>query len=95
MLRYREIYGTFHPPNAFVVPWTDDFPEEMWGFVLGETVSSIRTGRSYLKRREELEEMGFSYLAAVQVRPCIAPVQPLSGPYLTPYEWPPCRCAPA
>ena len=67
MLRYRELYGTFHPPIGFVVPWTDDWPEEMWGHILGETVSSIRTGRSYLKKREELEAMGFSYLANVQV----------------------------
>jgi hypothetical protein len=51
----------------------------MWGHILGETVSSIRTGRSYLKKREELEAMGFSYLASVQVHsaPRISPACPL------------------
>jgi len=63
MLRYRELYGTFHPPIGFVIPWTDDWPEEMWGHLLGSTVNQIRSGKSYLKKREELEAMGFSYVA--------------------------------
>lgn len=63
MLRYKELYGTYNPVNSFVCPWTDDWPEEMWNLSLGEIISSIRTGRSYLKRRNELEEMSFSYLA--------------------------------
>ena len=65
MLRYKELYGTFHPANAFVIPWTDDWPEEFWGYGLGSTVNQIRTGKSYLKRREELEAIGFSYLSAI------------------------------
>ena len=65
MLRYKELYGTFHPANAFIIPWTDDWPEEFWGYGLGSTVTQIRAGKSYLKRREELEAIGFSYLASI------------------------------
>ena len=36
MLRYKELYGNFHPPNNFVIPWNDDWPEELWGHGLGE-----------------------------------------------------------
>ena len=30
--------------------------------LLGDIVSAIRTGKSYLKKKDELQAMGFSYL---------------------------------
>ena len=66
MLQFYQMYGTFHPPNSWVVPWDDEWPEELWGYALGQTVNSIRGGHSYIKKREELEGMGFSYVSHLQ-----------------------------
>lgn len=66
MLQYHHMYGTFHPPNSWVIPWEDEWLEEYWGYALGQTVNSIRGGHSYIKKREELEDMGFSYLSHLQ-----------------------------
>ena len=36
LLRYKEIYGDLLVPRRFIVPWTQDWPEDTWGILLGK-----------------------------------------------------------
>ncbi|OWZ12238.1 hypothetical protein PHMEG_00014635 [Phytophthora megakarya] len=63
--RYYEIEGDSDVPSVFVVPTGDDnWPRLLWGFKLGQTVTSMRYADAYRAQRErsydELEEINFS-----------------------------------
>jgi hypothetical protein len=59
---YQDIYGNLLVPHRYVVIAGDvEWPEETWGMTLGAAVTSIRSGHSYLDKREELEGIGFDY----------------------------------
>ena len=62
LLRYKEIHGDMLVPYAFIVRADDvTWPEETWGMKLGRSAQRIRSGNIYVKRREELESIGFDY----------------------------------
>lgn len=52
-------------PTAFIVPESMDWPEEMWGYPLGERCNAVRHKGVYVKnhpdRRRLLEELGFCF----------------------------------
>ena len=48
-------------PHIYVVPWTSDWPEDMWDVKLGGRVYSIRKGQDHKEHRKELSELGFQY----------------------------------
>ena len=60
-IRYKELHGDMLVPVSFVVPEGTDYPPETWGIHLGRYTQEIRQG-AYLKpKRDELEEIGFSF----------------------------------
>ena len=61
LLRYKELYGNMLVPQSFVVPWTDEWPEEMWRVKLGRAVNNIRNGGDHKDKREELIAIGFVF----------------------------------
>ena len=65
LLQYKELEGDMNVPQSFVVPSDGDWPEEMWGEKLGNTVSMIRTCGQYVRGDEErkqwLEDNGFEF----------------------------------
>jgi hypothetical protein len=58
---YKEIYSNLLVPSKFVVPWSKDWPEEMWNLKLGWIVRNIRGGIQYSKYKEELIALGFDF----------------------------------
>jgi hypothetical protein len=63
LLNYKNINGDMLVPSKFVVP-ADDIKrpeEEMWGMNLGILVMNIRAGRSHVKKRADLESIGFDF----------------------------------
>ena len=58
---YKEIYSNLLVPQKFVIPWSKDWPEEMWDLKLGLTVREIRRKRKYSKYEEELIALGFDF----------------------------------
>jgi hypothetical protein len=59
---YQDIYGNLLVPHRYIVIAGDvEWPKETWGMTLGVVVTSIRSGHSYLDKREELESIGFDY----------------------------------
>ena len=42
LFTYKEIYGNLLVKQRYVVPWSIDWPEDMWGLKLGTLVSKIR-----------------------------------------------------
>jgi len=61
--RYKELYGNVWVGQKFIVPRNStDWPKELWGLKLGDTVRGMRTtGRwwkHHFKRRKEIEELG-------------------------------------
>jgi hypothetical protein len=62
LLRYQDDYGDMIVERSFIIPTDDEtWPEETWGIKLGNAVHSIRTGRGYKDKREELISLGFDY----------------------------------
>jgi hypothetical protein len=61
LLRYKELHGNILVPRNFIVPWTDNWPEEMWGVKLGYVVHNIRSGADTKVNREELIAVGFIF----------------------------------
>jgi hypothetical protein len=49
-------------PNRFKVPDDDvAWPEKTWNMTLGSVVNDIRSGHSYVDKREDLLSIGFDY----------------------------------
>ena len=61
LLQYKYLNGDMLVPQLFKVPKTADWPEETWGLKLGTIVSKIRSGDYHSRRKDKLEEIGFSY----------------------------------
>ncbi len=61
LLRYKELHGHMRVTRSFVVPWSRDWPEELWGLRLGNLVDMIRRGRSHKDKKKELEAAGFDF----------------------------------
>ena len=58
---YKEIYSNLLVPQKFVVPWSKDWPQEMWDLKLGRKVCDIRVGKQHAIYREELIALGFDF----------------------------------
>ena len=58
---YKEIYGDMLVKQQYVVPWSKDWPDEMWGLRLGALVNSIRCGKVYQNHEKELTALGFVF----------------------------------
>ena len=58
---YKEIYSNLLVPAKFVVPWSKDWPQEMWDLKLGALVKTIRAGQQYSNYKEELIALGFVF----------------------------------
>jgi hypothetical protein len=62
LMKYKELEGDMLVPQKFVVPEDDiTWPEETWGMKLGIVVRNIRRGNSHVKKRIDLENIGFNY----------------------------------
>jgi hypothetical protein len=60
-LKYKEIHGNVLVPRSLSIPWSESWPEEMWGVKLGSTVRDIRNNKRYSIHRDELIAIGFDY----------------------------------
>ena len=58
---YKELHGDMRVPQMFHVPWSAEWPQEFWGLWLGDVVHSVRRGRLYEDKHEELEDAGFDF----------------------------------
>ena len=60
---HKRIYGDMTAPVSFVVPSSEEWPEEAWGMTLGKTVSQIRSSNIFVdgnpERRQWLDDEGF------------------------------------
>jgi hypothetical protein len=62
LLKYKDLKGNMLIPQRFVVPVNDiTWPKETWGMKLGTKVDSIRGGKSWKDKREDLESIGFNF----------------------------------
>lgn len=61
LLKYLEIHGDMIVPQFFQVPWTDDWPQCMWGVRLGRLVDRIRQLHSHKDKRDDLMSIGFLF----------------------------------
>ena len=62
LLKHQELYGDMLVKTKFNVPDEDDeWPCDLWGMKLGQLVSSIRRGKSYAYKRDDLESIGFDF----------------------------------
>ena len=61
LFAYKEIYGNLLVKQKYVVPWSIDWPEDMWGLKLGNLVSKIRGNSQYKNHTEELTALGFVF----------------------------------
>ena len=59
--RYNEINGDLLVPQLFKVPTTDDWPESLHGYKLGQLVNSIRSKSAYESKHQILKDMGFIF----------------------------------
>ena len=60
-IRYKEMNNDMLVPVNYIVPSEPEWPKETWGVHLGRYTQEIRQG-SYLKnKKDELEELGFSF----------------------------------
>jgi hypothetical protein len=48
-------------PSLFVVLWTNEWHEEMWGLRLGDRVCHVRSGQIHKDHTDELASIGFNY----------------------------------
>jgi hypothetical protein len=60
-LKYKEIHGNVLMPQSLSIPWSESWPEEMWGVKLGLSVSQVRLGKNYRIHRDELIAIGFDF----------------------------------
>jgi hypothetical protein len=60
---HKRIYGNMTVKQRFVVPSSEEWPEETWGVKLGATVSKIRSANCFVdgnpERRQWLDDEGF------------------------------------
>lgn len=61
LLQYRKENGDMLVPRRFIVPRSDEWPEETWNMRLGDVVYNIRRGVNYLDKREDLVNIGFHF----------------------------------
>ena len=61
LTRYKEINGDLLVPRSFKVPSTDDWPESLHGYRLGQLVNSIRSRSIYKSKQQMLKGMGFIF----------------------------------
>ena len=55
LLNYKELYGDVLVKTKFIIPDEDDeWPCDLWGMKLGQLVSSIRRGKSYVYMKDDL-----------------------------------------
>ena len=63
LLNYKELYGDMLVKTKFIIPDEDDeWPCDLWGMKLGQLVSSIRRGKSYVYMKDDLKSIGFDSL---------------------------------
>jgi hypothetical protein len=64
--KYKKLHGDMLVPKLFRIPWSMEWPEEMWGLGLGMTVQNGRRGRlkAWIPHRKELEDEGFVFKGA-------------------------------
>ena len=58
---YKEIYGDMLVKEKYVVPWSKDWPVEMWGLRLGGLVNQIRCKKAHQSHEKELTALGFAF----------------------------------
>jgi hypothetical protein len=62
LLKYKELHGHMRVPRKFVVPSNNNkWPQDMWGYKLGNAVRSMRCGETHRDRQEDLESIGFEF----------------------------------
>jgi hypothetical protein len=66
LMKYKGMYGNLDVDSKFTVPgdipgWPSEWPRSMHGSKLGKLVSSIRSGKLFLDKKEELMSLGFEY----------------------------------
>ena len=61
LLKYMEIHGDMVVPQFFQVPWTDEWPQCMWGVRLGRLVDRIRQLHSHKDKKDDLMSIGFLF----------------------------------
>ena len=61
---YKKLNGNLSMNQRFVIPSeSHDWPESVWGFALGMNLYNIRRFNTYADHREELIEMGVTYIS--------------------------------
>jgi hypothetical protein len=48
--------------QSYIVPWSDEWPEETWDIKLGRIVTDIRCLHRHKTMKDELTALGFSYM---------------------------------
>jgi virulence-associated protein VapD len=62
LVKYKDLFGDMLVTRAFITPIGNaTWPEETWGMKLGLAVKDIRSGKSYVDKRADLESIGFDY----------------------------------
>ena len=93
LLRYKELYGDMLVPTGFKVPDESTvWPASVLGYRLGRAVISIRGGRNYVSRRDELESIGFDYTHSndrsyQSMKLCLLRYKELYGDMLVPCDF--------
>jgi hypothetical protein len=61
LLQYKNENGDMLVPRRFIVPRSEEWPQETWNMRLGDIVYNIRRGVNYVDKREELVKIGFYF----------------------------------
>ena len=58
VIHYKMLHGTSKIPDYFVVPWTNEWPADMWDVRLGQRVYDLRRRGSFKAKTQDLADLG-------------------------------------
>ena len=66
--RYKELHGTLHIPQNFIIPQNDSWPIESHGLKLGNLLYNIVVFDRFQDHRDTLKKLGVPYESTVCLR---------------------------
>lgn len=61
LLRHKELHGDMLVNQSFNIPSTEEWPQDMWNYNLGQCVSDIRRKKRYVDKEKELLTIEFPF----------------------------------
>ena len=55
---YQHVHGNLDVAPKYVIPNSQDFPQDMWGTRLGRIMNTVQTQKAHLEHHDELIAMG-------------------------------------